>query len=312
MAELIIVFREVFEASLIIGILYTYLNKSGNNSSLKMLWMGVSAALIASIIGSFLFQMIAGGFEGQSEKLFEGIVMIVAAFVLSSMIIWMARNQNISEDLKSKAAESLSGFGYGIFSLAFISVFREGIETILFLYGVMINKGGISIFSSLVGACLALMAGYAIFIQGRKLLIKKFFNITSVLLIFVASGMLAYGVHELESADVIPYLSGEVDISENSMLATRLNGNSKTFDFNLDTKDSTIKKSEKWASRLWDINPPKNLNGTYPVFHDKGSVGGLIKGLFGYNGDPSLVEFLSWLGSLIILFYLWRNSKREN
>ena len=123
MAELIIMFREVLEASLIIGILYTYLKKSGNNSSIKMLWGGVSSAIIISIIASFIFQMIAGGFEGNASKIFEGIVMIVASVVLTTMIIWMAQNKNISEDLKNQAKESLtSGFKYGIFTLAFVAV----------------------------------------------------------------------------------------------------------------------------------------------------------------------------------------------
>ena len=65
--------------------------------------------------------------------------MILASIVLSSMIIWMAKNHNIAEELKSKAEESLSGFRYGIFTLAFILVFREGIETILFLMKVLIG-----------------------------------------------------------------------------------------------------------------------------------------------------------------------------
>ena len=128
MAELIIMFREVLEASLIIGILYTYLKKSGNDSSLKMLWGGVISAVIISIISSFLFQIFANGFDGKEGKIFEGIVMIVASIVLTTMIIWMAQNKNISEDLKNKAKESLSsGFKYGIFTLAFVAVFREGV-----------------------------------------------------------------------------------------------------------------------------------------------------------------------------------------
>lgn len=270
MAELIIVFREVFEASLIIGILYTYLKKSGSESGIKMLWSGVFAAIVMSVLGSFIFQMFAGGFHGQAEKLFEGIVMILASIVLSSMIIWMAKNHNIAEDLKSKAEESMSGFGYGIFTLAFISVFREGIETILFLYGVMAKEGGISIFMSLIGAGIALLAGYMIFVQGKKLPIKKFFNVTSVLLIFVASGMLAYGVHELESAGVIT-------------------------DY----------------GRVWDINPEKLSDGTYPLLHDKGMIGSLMKGLFGYNGDPSLIELLAWLFSVVGLNYLWLSITRR-
>ena len=126
MAELVIMFREVLEASLIIGILYTYLKKSNNEDSIKMLWGGVGAAILISIIVSVIFQNFAGGFEGSSSKIFEGIVMILASGVLTTMIIWMAQNKNISEELENKAKESLSsGFKYGIFTLAFVAVFRE-------------------------------------------------------------------------------------------------------------------------------------------------------------------------------------------
>ena len=132
MAELIVVFREVLEASLIIGILYTYLKKSNNQDSIKMLWSGVGIAIFISIIVSIIFQIIAGGFEGSASKIFEGIVMIIASIVLTTMIIWMAQNKNISDNLKNKAKESLSsGLKYGIFMLAFVAVFREGVEIIL-------------------------------------------------------------------------------------------------------------------------------------------------------------------------------------
>ena len=306
MAELIIIFREVLEASLIIGILFTYLKKSGNNSSLKMLWSGVGAAILISIIVSILFQNIAGGFEGNSSKIFEGIVMILASAVLTTMIIWMAQNKNISEDLETKVKESLSsGFKYGIFTLAFVAVFREGVEIILFLYAIAL-KDGISILPSIIGAILGLLAGYAIFIQGIKIPLKKFFNVTSVFLIFVASGMLTYGVHELESGGVIPYYGGDIQLEEASITATRIDGDSKVFNI------SDYQKAEKWASRIWDVNPSKNSDGTYPILHDKGAVGGLLKGFFGYNGDPSLIEFATWLLSVIGLNYLYQKFGRRN
>ena len=306
MAELIIIFREVLEASLIIGILFTYLKKSGNDGSLKMLWGGVGAAILISIIVSILFQNIAGGFEGDSSKIFEGVVMILASAVLTTMIIWMAQNKNISEDLEAKAKESLSsGFKYGIFTLAFVAVFREGVEIILFLYAIAL-KDGISILPSIIGAILGLLAGYAIFIQGIKIPLKKFFNVTSVFLIFVASGMLTYGIHELESGGVIPYYGGDIQLEESSITATRMNGDSKVFGI------SDNKKAEKWASRIWDVNPSKNNDGTYPILHDKGAVGGLLKGFFGYNGDPSLIEFATWLLSVIGLNYLYQRFGRRN
>ena len=326
MAELIIMFREVLEASLIIGILYTYLKKSGNVSSINMLWGGVASAVVVSIIASFLFQMIAGGFEGSASKIFEGIVMIVASIVLTTMIIWMARNKNISEDLKKQAEESISsGFKYGIFTLAFVAVFREGVEIILFLYAIGV-KDGISIVPSIAGSLLGLFAGYAIFVQGVKVPIKKFFNVTSAFLILVAAGMLTYGIHELESGGVIPYFGGKTEIQNESILSTRINGDTKIFSLDKGTK------AKKWASRIWDINPDiikvkheeveskekcvykwkgdECIEYRYPIMHDKGAIGGLLKGFFGYNGDPSLIEFVTWILSICCLLFLWRNSNK--
>ena len=267
MAEFIIVFREVLEGALIAGILYTFLIKSNQESLIPRLWQGVAAAIILSIIGSVLFQQFAGGFKGNAGKLFEGVVMIVASIVLGTMIVWMAKNSNIAEDLKSKASESLTGSNaaWGIFTLAFISVFREGVETILFLYGVMMQKGSVSIIASILGVILALGLTYMIFVQGTKVPLKKFFNISSIALIFVSGGMMAYGVHELESAGVI-----------------------------------------KDFGRLWDINPPQLTDGSYPLFHDKGYIGGLFKGLFGYNGDPSAIELFAWLVTTLGLGYIWK------
>ena len=85
-----------------------------------------------------------------------------------------------------------------------------------------------------------------------------------------------------------------------------MNGETKTFNA-LDSK-----KAKKWASRIWDINPSKNSDDTYPVLHDKGAIGGLLKGFFGYNGDPSLVEFLTWILSIIGLNYLYQKFGKRN
>ena len=311
MAELIIVFREVLEGSPIVGILYTYLKKTDQKAAISKLWQGVIAAIVVSIIGSFIFQIFADGFEGRAGKLFEGIIMIVAAAILGSMIVWMAKNRNIADELKEKANDALAGenVGYGIFALAFVSVFREGIETILFLYGIIIKEGGLNIALSLVGASLGLGLSFMIFVQGRKVPLKTFFNVTSVILIFVAAGMFTYGVHELESAKVIPYYGGKVVNNENSLTATRMNGDTKIFSIEPGKDIAMISnKAEKWASRVWDLNPPINIDGTYPVLHDKGAVGGLMKGLFGYNGDPSIIELIAWILVVAGLGFAWKET----
>jgi|TARA_B100001079_G_C16369299_1_gene496611 high-affinity iron transporter len=267
-AELLICFREVLEAALIIGILYTYLSKIGRKDMLPILWRGVIAALVLSLISSVIFQIVAGGFTGQAEKIFEGVVMIIVAIVLGTMIIWMANNTNIAGELESQAdsaLEKLDSASWGIFSLAFIAVFREGIETVLFLYGVFVNQGSVSFFSSMIGAGAALGIGYMIFVKGQRVPLKTFFNISSVFLIFVAAGMMAYGIHELESAGIIA-----------------------------DT------------GRIWNVNPPVLPNGSYPIFHDKGAIGAIAKGLFGWNGDPSYLEVGIWTLTFAGLMVTWR------
>jgi len=327
-------FREVLEASLIIGILYTFLVQSKKPDLIKQLWNGVFTAIGVSIICSFLFQILAGGFEGNAAKIFEGIVMIVAAFVLATMIIWMSKNINIKAQLEKDANNAMKSTNapLAIFILAFVAVFREGVEIILFLYSIAL-KDGLSILPSLLGTFLGLVCGYLIFIKGRSLPLKTFFNITSTFLILVCAGMMTYGVHELESGGVIPYFTGTVDAEQYPMKATRMSGDVKNFSkkwdkgevftdinkndkwnegaFFIDKPTYTQKKAHKWASRLWDINPPKNKNGTYPMFHDKGSIGGLLKGFLGYNGDPSLIELITWLLTISLMGFLWKTNSSQ-
>ena len=280
MAELMIMFRETLEMSLIIGIVSTYLIKTDNKSFFPAIYSGVFAAILSSIVLAVFFeQFIDGGFSGFSEELFEGIIMIFASILLGSMVIWMTKNKDHSKQLQQiteKAINSKNTY-WGIFVIVFLSVLREGIEIVLFLYGLILKNGGISILLSSLGVCLALIIGYVIFYQGKKLPLAKFFQYSSIMLIFIAAGLLAHGIHELEEAGVIPY--------------------------------------NEFNSVIWDINPslseqqiafnmsvPKHKE-VFPLFHEKGGIGNLAKAIFGYNGNPSKIEFLSWLIAISLLFY---------
>lgn len=216
MAELLITFRETLEAALIIGILFTFIAKTGKDYLKTSVFGGLTSAIVASIVFAIFFQLVLGGFTGKTEAIFEGVVMIVAAVLLSSMIVWMARNKNVSESLENQASaviENKKNAARGMFLLAFVSVFREGIETVLFLYGIFIKDSNLSFISSLVGILIAIIIGYSIFIQGKRVPLKTFFNITSVLLIFVAAGLVSYGIHEFEEAGLVPYYGPIWDIN---------------------------------------------------------------------------------------------------
>lgn len=286
MQEFIITFRETLEAALIVGIFYTFFSKLQAKRALKTLWQATAAAVIASIAFAYGLLAIKNQLENSAfEKLFEALLMYLAAGFLVYMVVWMRKNVNIKADLESRAQSSLETASMtSIFLLVFFSIVREGFETALFL----ITAGSVTEFSYLgfaVGILLAVGIGVLIFVQGRRVKLKPFFNVTSVLLIFFAAGMVAYGTHEMEE-----YLVKSEIISEDSI------------------------------GRVWDVFHPSAEapeNDTWYTFnegkgkyyhhlHDKGSIGSFLKGFFGYNSDPNYVELLLWLLTLGGAFYLWR------
>src|SRR3989344_994124 len=100
-------FRETFEAALVIGIMLGYLTKTANDPYKKYVYAGALGGVAISIFTAIAFNSIAGGFTGTGEQLFEGSTMIAAAFLVTTMIIWMAGQRNISENIKQKVRESL-------------------------------------------------------------------------------------------------------------------------------------------------------------------------------------------------------------
>jgi high-affinity iron transporter len=270
-AEFIITFRETLEAALIIGIILAYLLKTKQTKYNNLVYIGVGSAVVASVIGAFLFNTLAGGFEGTTEQIFEGIAMLFASFLITLMILWMMKQKHIILDLHKKVSKEIKErHKFGLFFLVFISVFREGIETVIFLGAASFaSTEGTSFIGSLLGIIAAIALGYFIFVASKRVNIKKFFNVTSVLLILFAAGLVAHGVHEFQEAKIIPTV----------------------------------------IEHVWDINPeaPRSAEGIYPFLHEKGSFGSILKGLFGYNGNPSLIEVLSYVAYLIFIIILWKN-----
>ncbi|MDA7685646.1 FTR1 family protein [Candidatus Marinimicrobia bacterium] len=281
MSEFLIMFREVLEGVLVVGILYTFIVKTGKLHLKKSITNGIVASFIATAIFAVIFQITYGGFEGKQAALFEGTTMLIAAFLLSTMIIWMGRNKNVAASLEKEASDIIDqdkNVSLGLFALTFFAIFREGVEVVLFMYAILIQSDGLSIGGSILGSLVALMIGYSIFIQGKKVPLKKFFNVTSILLIFVCAGLVAYGVHEFEEAF---YTKDEMK----KMEIWNINDSGPVFGFNID-----------------DNGSPK------PLFSDKGAVGQLFKGFFGYNGNPTTTEILSWLFTLILVSFMWRKA----
>lgn len=133
--------------------------------------------------------------------------MLLAAGVLTWMIFWMHNTApNLKAELEAKTKQAVYGKGRNtLFALAFLAVFREGIELALFLLAVQEASSPLqTLIGALSGLGLAAVLGWVLFTSTRKLNLRNFFRVTNVLLIVFAAGMVAYGVHEFNEAGIIP------------------------------------------------------------------------------------------------------------
>src|SRR3954469_2180115 len=143
MGSFVIVLREGFEATLLVGLILGVLNKTGNRQHVRAVWWGVVAALITSvIIGAILFAAV-GELTGQAERLYEGTAMLLAASVVTWMVFWMRKQaRTLGGHLRSQVSTAIvAGGGFALASVAYIGVTREGIESALFLFASVGDTG---------------------------------------------------------------------------------------------------------------------------------------------------------------------------
>jgi high-affinity iron transporter len=264
LASFLITLREGLEAALIVGIVLSMLRQLGQSERARPVWFGVGAAVLVSVVAGIALNALGVAFEGRGEEIFEGVAMILAAAVLTWMIFWMQRQgRGMQAELELGVRRAVStGSAWALFSLAFVAVVREGIETVLFLTAAAFSATpGQTLVGGALGLAVAVILGWLVFAAGKQLNVRTFFRVTSVLLIFVAAGLFAHGVHELQEAAVLPTL----------------------------------------VEHVWDTNHVLDENGTVGVF---------LKALFGYNGNPSLLEVVAYVGYLIAVGVLamsgWR------
>lgn len=200
--------REGLEAALIVGIVLGALRKLDQSRQQTAVWQGVVAAVIVSLAVALALYAVGVELEGAAEQIFEGVTMLLAAGILTWMIFWMqTQGRRISQQLESGVRQAISGMGghWALFSIAFVAVVREGIETALFLTAATFTAGGMA---TLVGALLGLAAavalGYILFATTRRLNVQRFFQVTSVLLILFAAGLVAHSIHEFNEVGWIP------------------------------------------------------------------------------------------------------------
>jgi len=200
--------REGLEAALIIGILLGALRKVNRPDLKSAVWAGTAAALLVSLAAGGALAALGFSLEGQVEYVFEGITMLLAAALLTWMIFWMNRQGRfLRAEMEGKvrqAAASAASRG-ALFGLAFLAVVREGIELALFLTAAAFAlQGGAIWVGAVLGLGAAVLLGYLVFSSTRRLDLRRFFQVTGVLLLLFAAGLVAHGVHEFNEAGWIP------------------------------------------------------------------------------------------------------------
>lgn len=249
LAAALITLREGLEAALIVGIVLGYLRKIGHLDRQRAVWSGVLVALGASIALAFALRVLGASFEGRTEEIFEGTTMLLAVAILTYMVFWMRyQGQYLRQALEQEVKAAVSGQqGWALAGLAFFAVLREGVETVLFLSAAgFAADGSGTLWGGVLGLAIAVVFGWLIFNTTAQIPLRRFFDITSLLILFFAAGLMAHGVYEFEEAGLLPPL----------------------------------------ITPLWDINP---------ILPENSLVGSFLKALFGYNGNPSLLEVFSYV-----------------
>jgi high-affinity iron transporter len=201
----LIMFREGIEAALIVAIVAGYLKQTGRQNALPAVWVGVaSAALLCTVLGIALE---AGGaeFPQRAQELFEGCVALLATGILVSMVFWMGK---AARSIKSQLHNSIDAAmasgdhrGLALAAMAFLTVGREGLESVFFLIATVQQDVGIGVpIGAVLGLLCAFAFGVGIYRGGVRLNLRQFFRFTGVFIIFVAAGLFSGAVHAFHEA----------------------------------------------------------------------------------------------------------------
>ena len=206
--------REGLEAALIIGIVLGAVSKIHRKDLTPSVWLGALSAVAVSILTAVILTTFGMTLEEEAEQIFEGITMLLAAGILTWMIFWMGKQARFLkselEDSVNKAAASTGK--RAVFMLAFMAVVREGVELAIFITAAFFAsnqaEASANLIQILAGTILGLgtaaLLGYTIFATTVRLDLRKFFQVTGIMLILFAAGLVAHGVHEFNEVGWIP------------------------------------------------------------------------------------------------------------
>jgi len=205
LSSFLIALREGVEAALVVGIVLVYLNRTGRSALARWVWGGVAAAAASSLAIAIALER-----WQVSEDGFEGVLLLVAAVFVVTMIVWMNRvarhlKKHIEDRVESYAGKSEFSAGIGLATFVFLMVVREGAELALILRAVELSSEGLAVWiGTTLGLGVAIAVGWFFFQGTLKISLGKFFAATSTILIIVAVQLALTGVHELSESMWIP------------------------------------------------------------------------------------------------------------
>lgn len=203
--------REGLEAALVVSILLAYLVKTGDRAALKWVWTGVGAAVALSVAVGALISYTAATLTFEQQEILGGSLSILAVALVTGMIFWMrGAARTIAAELRGKLTHALRLGPVAVAVLSFLSVGREGLETAVFFYAtVETADGGVTepLIGFLIGIAGAVLLAWLLYRGAVRIDLGRFFTITGVLLIFVAAGVLGYGLHDLQEGNFLPGLN---------------------------------------------------------------------------------------------------------
>ena len=215
-SSLVITLREGIEGALAIAIVLLYLRKTGRRRLVPAVWWGLVVAVAGSIGAAVLFQTWT-----VNNEVVEGILMLIAAFFVGTMIVWMWRSsKGLKKEIESRieeiAAEDQTGYSgqwFALFSFTFLMILREGIETVIFLSAVNLTTDALlSFFGGIAGLILAVLFGI-FFVRGSiRIDLGRFFTITGIVLLLFVIQLVIGGIHELGEGGVIQIGPREMSI----------------------------------------------------------------------------------------------------
>jgi len=203
---LVLTLREGIEAALVVGIIVAFLRKEGGERFLGAVWTGLAAALVGSAAGAWTLYRVA-----VDEEAFEGVLYVASAVVVASFVVWMWRHAHaVAGEVRGSLAKILArrsgpAVAAGLFLFTFLMVFREGVETVLFLAALSLTtRGVLTVLGAAAGLAAAVVFG-VLFVRGSvRIDLGRFFKITGIALLVFVVQLLFNGYHELSEAGWVP------------------------------------------------------------------------------------------------------------